>query len=123
MSDMYVGLIVLEIDGVEYEVKRFEDTVTTNRRTVKTMNRSGRSLGHAKGVVDYTINCSVAIPKQGEPNWIAMVDAKISLEPQDGGGKRETFTGVYLQSMGSKYDVEGEAVRDLTLGALNKYEE
>ncbi|KJV30026.1 hypothetical protein [Luteibacter yeojuensis] len=123
MSDAYVGLIVLEIDGVEYDVKRFEETVNTNRKTIKTMNRTGRSRGHAKGVVDYTISCSVAIPKRGEPNWVSMVDAKISLEPQDGGGKRETFTGVFLQTMGSKYDVDGEAVRDLTLGALDRYEE
>lgn len=123
MSDAYVGLIVLEINGVEYEVKRFEDTVTTNRKTVRTMNRSGRSRGHAKGIVDYAINCTVAIPKRGEPDWLAMTDAKISLEPQDGGGQRETFTGVYLQSVGSKYDIEGEAVRDLTLGALDKYVE
>lgn len=123
MSDIYVGLIVLEIDGNEYEIKSFEPTTKTNRKGVKTMNRHGRVLGHAKGITEHEIRCSVAIPKQGEPNWEAMLDAKITIEPQDGGGKRETYTGVWLTEVGSKFGTDDEATRDLTLGALNHYVE
>ncbi|MNP84784.1 hypothetical protein D3C76_1842440 [compost metagenome] len=65
----------------------------------------------------------MAIPKSGEPNWRAMLDAKITIEPVDGGGDRETWTGVSLIEMGSKYQMEGEATRDLTLAALNYYTE
>ncbi|MBK5005288.1 phage tail protein [Pseudomonas sp. S32] len=123
MSDIYVGQIVLSINGVDYEVKSLDDTVKTGRTVVKTMNRSGRPSGTSKGMEEYDLRVSVAIPKTGEPNWRAMLDAKITIEPQDGGGKRETWTGVSLVEMGSKYQLEGEATRDLTLTALNYYEE
>ena len=52
-----------------------------------------------------------------------MQDAKITIEPVDGGGDRESWTGVSLIEMGSKYQLEGEATRDLTLSALNYYTE
>lgn len=123
MSDIYVGQIVLSINGTDYEVKSLDDTVKTGRTVVRTMNRSGRPSGTAKGMEEYDLRVSVAIPKTGEPNWRAMLDAKITIEPQDGGGKRETWTGVSLVEMGSKYQLEGEATRDLTLTALNYYEE
>nr|WP_288358462.1 phage tail protein [uncultured Pseudomonas sp.] len=123
MSDNYVSQIVMSINGVDYEVKSIEDTLKTGRTTVKTMNRSGRPKGTAKGLEEYDLKVSVAIPKTGEPNWRAMVDAKITVEPLDGGGLRETWTGVSLVEMGSKYQVEGEATRDLTLTALNYYTE
>ncbi|MCY1395680.1 hypothetical protein D3C76_300700 [compost metagenome] len=123
MSDIYVGLIVLEINGVEYEVKSLEPTLKTGRTAVKTMNRTGRILGTAKGLEEHDLRVSVAIPKTGEPNWQALIDAKLTIHPQDGGGTRETWTGVYLVEVGSKFQVEGEATRDLTLGALNHYTE
>lgn len=123
MSDIYVGQIVMSINGTDYDVKSLDDTVKTGRTVVKTMNRSGRPKGTAAGTAEYDLRVSVAIPKSGEPKWEAMVDAKITIEPLDGGGKRETWTGVSLVEMGSKYSLEGEAVRDLTLVALNKYDE
>jgi hypothetical protein len=123
MSDNYVGQIVLELNGTDYEVTSLEPTLKTGRTVVKTMNRSGRPLGTAKGMEEHDLRISVAIPKNGEPNWRALVDAKITIYPQDGGGKRETWTGCSLVEMGSKYQVEGEATRDLTVSALNYYEE
>jgi len=123
MSDIYVGQIVLSINGVDYDVKSVDDTVKTGRVIVRTMNRSGKAKGTAAGMAEYELRVSVAIPKTGEPIWEAMVDGKLTIEPQDGGGLRETWTGVSLVEMGSKYTLEGEAVRDLTLVALNKYTE
>lgn len=123
MSDNYVGQIVLSFNGVDYECKSLEDTLKTGRTVVKTMNRAGRPKGTAKGMEEYDLKITVAIPKTGEPNWRAMVDAKVTIEPQDGGGERETWTGVSLIEMSSKYQLEGEASRDLTLVALNYYTE
>lgn len=123
MADIYVGLIVLEINGTEYEVKSFEPNVKTNRKGVKTMNRTGRMLGHAKGIEEYELRASVAIPKTGEPDWRSLIDAKLTIYPQDGGGQRESYTGVWLVEVGSKYGTDDEATRDLTLGALNYYAE
>ncbi|MCD7046678.1 MULTISPECIES: phage tail protein [Pseudomonas] len=123
MSDTYVGLIVMELNGTDYEVTSLEPTLKTGRTIVKTMNRTGKPLGTAKGMEEHDLRISVAIPKTGEPNWRALVDAKITIYPQEGGGKRETWTGCSLVEMGSKYQVEGEATRDLTVSALNYYEE
>ena len=123
MSDKFVGQIVLEINGSEYEVTSFEPTTKTGRKPVKTMNRTGRATGTAKGIEEHELRISVAIPKNGEPDWRALVDAKLTAYPQDGGGLRETWTGVSLIEVGSKYQVEGEATRDLTCVALNYYTE
>ena len=123
MADNYVGQIALSLNSTDYEIKSLDHTVRTGRTVVKTMNRQRRPLGTAAGVADHDLRVQVAIPKSGEPNWLAMMDAKITIEPVDGGGKRETWTGVALIEMGSRYQLEGEAVRDLTLSALNYYTE
>ena len=123
MSDIYVGQIVLSINGTDYDIKSLDDTLKTGRTVVKTMNRTGRPKGTSAGMEEYDLRVSVAIPKTGEPNWRAMQDAKVTIEPLDGGGKRQSWTGVSLVEMGSKYALEGEATRDLTLSALNYYEE
>lgn len=123
MSDKFVGMIVLEINGSEYEVTSVEPSIKTGRKVVKTMNRSGRPTGTSKGIEEYDLKISVAIPKTGEPDWRALMDAKITIFPQDGGGKRETYTGCSLIEVGSKYSVDNEATRDLTVVALNYYTE
>lgn len=123
MSDKYVGAIVMDLNGTDIEVASVDHQLTTGRVIVKTMNRTGRAAGTARGIADHTLRVSVPIPKTGEPIWSAVLDAKITMEPGDGGGQRETWTGVFLISIGSKYQVEGEAMRDLEMGALNYYTE
>lgn len=123
MSDIYVGQIVMSFNGTDYEIKSLDENHKTGRTLVRTMSRAGRARGTAAGMAEYELRVSVAIPKSGEPDWAAMLDAKVTIEPQDGGGNRETWTGVFLAEMGSKYAVEGEATRDMTLIALNKYTE
>lgn len=121
MSDNYVGLVVMEVNGEEYEIASLSSKKNTNRKIVKTMNSTGRPKGTAKGVSDYSLTVKVFIPKSGEPDWDTLIDAKITVYPQDGGGKRETWTGVHLVSIGSTFDVDNEATRELELGALNNY--
>lgn len=123
MADNYVGQIVLEINGTDYEVTTVEQTLKTGRKIVKTMNRTGRPSGTAKGIEEHDLKVGVVIPKKGEPDWRALMDAKLTIYPQDGGGQRQTWTGCSLVEMGSKYQVEGEATRDLTIAALNYYTE
>ncbi|MDP9029703.1 MAG: phage tail protein [Pseudomonadota bacterium] len=123
MSDNYVGQIVLEINGTDYEVTSVEPSLKTGRKVVKTMNRTGRPTGTAKGIEEHELKVSVVIPKSGEPEWRALMDAKLTIYAQDGGGKRETWTGCSLIELGSKYQLECEATRDLTIAALNYYTE
>lgn len=123
MADNYVGMIVLEINGTDYEVTSVEPTLKTGRKIVKTMNRTGKPTGTAKGIEEHDLKIAVPIPKKGEPDWRALIDAKLTIYPQDGGGERQTWAGCSLVEMGSKYQVEGEATRDLTIAALNYYTE
>lgn len=123
MADNYVGMIVLEINGTDYEVTSVEPTLKTGRKIVKTMNRTGKPTGTAKGIEEHDLKIAVPIPKKGEPDWRALIDAKLTIYPQDGGGERQTWTGCSLVEMGSKYQVEGEGTRDLTIAALNYYTE
>jgi len=123
MADNYVGMIVLEINGTDYEVTSVEPTLKTGRKIIKTMNRTGKPTGTAKGIEEHDLKIAVPIPKKGEPDWRALIDAKLTIYPQDGGGERQTWTGCSLVEMGSKYQVEGEATRDLTIAALNYYTE
>lgn len=123
MADNYVGQIVLEINGTDYEVTSVEPSLKTGRKIVKTMNRTGRPSGTAKGIEEHELKIAVPIPKTGEPDWRALMDAKLTIYPQDGGSKRQTWTGCSLMEMGSKYQVDGEATRDLNIAALNYYTE
>ncbi|MCS5514630.1 hypothetical protein NWF32_00130 [Pseudomonas qingdaonensis] len=70
MSDSYVGQIVLEINGTDYEVISVEPSLKTGRKVVKTMNRTGRPTGTAKGIEEHELKISVAIPKSGSPTGV-----------------------------------------------------
>ena len=123
MADNYVGQIVLEINGTDYEVTSVEPSLKTGRKVVKTMNRSGRPAGTAKGIEEHELKISVVAASFKKTEWRALMDAKLTIYAQDGGGKRETWTGCSLIELGSKYQLEGEATRDLTIAALNYYTE
>jgi len=123
MSTDYVGTIVLEIDGADYDVESLDATDKTGRKVVKTMNRTGRPKGSTNGIKEFSMKITVAIPASGEPDWWNMKDAKLTIEPVDNSAKRVTYSGCGVEEVGSKYVVDGEAKRDLTLFALNRVEE
>jgi hypothetical protein len=121
MAEEYVGAVVLEFDGKEIECASISSDITTGKRVVKTMNRLGRAKGHAKGIPDYKLSVEVPIPSDGsEPDWMAINDAKLTIVPADGIGLREVFTGCEIESMSSKYAVEGSAMRTLSITALDR---
>lgn len=121
MADEYVGAVVLEWDGKEIECASISTDISTGKKIVKTMNRAGRAKGHAKGVADFKLSVEVPIPTDSsEPDWMAIENAKLTIVPIDGVGKREVFTGCEIESMSSKYAVEGAAMRTLTVTALDR---
>ncbi|TXG76836.1 MAG: phage tail protein [Rhodocyclaceae bacterium] len=121
MSSEYVGAVILEWDGREIECVSVSSDVSTGKRLVKTMNRSGRAKGHAKGVADFKLSVEVAIPTDGsEPDWLTIESGKLTVVPVDGIGKREVFTGCEVESMSSKYQVDGAAMRTLSITALDR---
>jgi hypothetical protein len=118
----YCGTIVLEVNGVEYEAVSVDPTTKTGNKTVMTMNSKNRALGTACGVKEYSLKIEACIPLDGsEPNWENMKGATITLYPACGsGGKREIYIGCTTEEVGSKYAVNKEAVRSISMHALDK---
>ncbi len=116
----YLGSIVMEIDGKEIDIESLDETVRTGRKVVKTMNRSGRAKGYARGMTDYELRLSVAVPLSGETNWAGVDGAKITVYPLDSESSRTQYLDCFVTEVGSAYNVEGEAKRNISMVALRK---
>lgn len=120
MSIEYDGEVVVEINGKEIDVVSFDDTVTTGRKPVKTMNRTGRARGSVNGIKTVEMKITAPAPAVGEYDWENMKDAQIVIYPVGNASKRTTFMDSNVTSVGSRYQLEGEMVRDISLYALRK---
>ena len=121
----YVGAVVFEVDGREFEVLDLDVKIDTGNKLVKTMNRKGKALGFCRGVKTYVINFTVAIPKE-EPDdidWEEVEGAKLTIEPIADGGQRVSYLDCVITEIGEKYDAENEARRTGTLLALDRIKE
>lgn len=117
----YVGSVVLEWDGKEIECTSVTTDIATGKRLVKTMNRSMRAKGHAQGIPDFKLSVEVPVPTDGsEPDWLAIVNAKLTVAPVDDVGPHEVFTGCEVESISSRYVVDGAAMRTLQITALDR---
>lgn len=119
----YLGAIILEMDGKEIEVESLDTTHSTGRKLVKTMNRSGRPAGFAQGVKEFSLRVTVPIPASGDLDWAAIEGSKLTIYPAVSGGKRVSYVDCFVVSVGDKYVVDKEAMRDLAMVALNRIEE
>ncbi|HBE9179122.1 TPA: phage tail protein [Serratia fonticola] len=120
----YIGSIILEMDGQEIEVTDLKEDVTTGRKLVKTMNKTGRAKGFSRGIAEYQLTISVVVPLSGDLNWEGMEGAKITQYPLSGsGGKRVSFLDCFSTQVGASYTVDNEAKRDITVSALRRVEE
>ncbi|WP_447886350.1 phage tail protein [Serratia fonticola] len=120
----YVGSIILEMDGQEIEVTDLKEDVTTGRKLVKTMNKTGRAKGFSRGIAEYQLTISVVVPLSGDLKWEGMEGAKITQYPLSGsGGKRVSFLDCFSTQVGASYTVDNEAKRDITVSALRRVEE
>lgn len=116
----YLGAIVLEVNGQEIEVESFDVTKKTGRKLVKTMNRSGRPAGFARGVQEIDLKVSVVIPATGDIDWAAIEGAKLTVYPTVPNGKRVSYLDCFTIDVGEKYGVDSEAKRDLSMAALRE---
>jgi hypothetical protein len=112
----------MEIDGAEIEVESMDVTHKTGRKLVKTMNKTGRPAGFARGVAEIDLKLSVVIPLTGDIDWKALQGVKITSYPV-GSGVRTSYLDCFTIEVGSKYTVDGEAKRDLTMAALREVAE
>lgn len=119
----YVGAMSLEVDSREIEVTSMNVTVQTGRKLVKTMNRKMRAKGFSRGIVTYELSISAVVPLGGAAiDWANIEGAKLTIQPV-GGGARVSYVDCFALDVGEKYQVEGEAVIDIKLAALNRVTE
>jgi hypothetical protein len=120
MAIEYDGEVVVEINGKEVDVISFDDTVNTGRKPVKTMNRTGRAKGSVNGIKTYEMKITAPAPAAAEFDWENMRDAQIVIYPVGNPSKRSTYVDSNVANIGSRYQLEGEAVRDISLYCLRK---
>lgn len=116
----YLGSIVMEIDGKEVEIESLDVSNKTGRKLVKTMNKTGRARGFAKGIGEFDLKVTAVIPLTGDIDWAAIEGAKITIYPLSAGGKRTSYLDCFTVDVGNKYVVDGEAKRDLSMIALRE---
>jgi len=119
----YAGAMVLEIDGAEIEVVSLSVTSRTGKKPVKVMNRSRLIGGFARGIQEYELRATVAIPLDSDYAWEAIEGAKLTVFPASAGGRRVSYLDCVATEIGEEYSVENEARRDVSLFAVRKVEE
>lgn len=119
----YVGAIVMEVDGQEVDVESVDTTTRTGRKLVKTMNRTRRAKGIARGISEYELKVTAVIPRNSRIDWDNIEGARITLYPVDGQGQREIYLDCFTTEAGAKYQVDNEAKIDISMGALRKVTE
>lgn len=118
----YVGAAFVEVDGQDFDVQSFEIKQESGIIPVKTMNRTGKNLGFARGITTYTITGTAAIPKGKSAQWINMIGVKFTHEAV-GGGYRVSYRDCVCTEQSEKYTVDGEAQVDFTLTSTDRVEE
>ena len=119
----YAGAIVLEVDGKEVEVVDYGVTNKTGRKLVKTMNRTGRAKGFARGVGEYELSLTVVVPVAGDLDWGGIEGAKLTSFPNTEGGQRTSYLDCFTTEVGDKYSVDNEQRRDIKMNAIREVKE
>lgn len=120
----YVGAVVLEIDGTEYECIDLSVKHNSGNKAVKTMNRKGRALGRSKGIETWELSLTVPIPEGDERDWDEVIEgAKVSVYPVSGNGKRTSYLDCFSTEDSEDYSTENEARVKISLVALDKLKE
>lgn len=119
----YVGSISLEVDGREIEVATVSPSSNTGRRPVRTMNRLRTIAGFARGVQTHDLRLTVVIPIGGDSiDWDNIEGAKLTIDPGDG-GQRTSYLDCFTTEVGSEFQAEGEARRNISMVAVRKITE
>ncbi len=115
----YLGAVILEIDGKEYEVESVDVDHKSGRSLVKVMSRKGKPGGFSAGVEEWSLKITAPIPKTGALDWDKITGAKLTIFPVTEGGQRTTYVDCVSLGDSYKYSVQGEAKVDVTLAAMD----
>lgn len=123
MAEEAVGLIVLSVNGQDYDCASYEVQHGTGVKAIPTMNRTQRIKYTSEGVKTWTISLSVVIPDgKDQIKWKGIKGARFSIESLTG-NFRTTYVDCFVTEASESYAVEGETRRNLSLFALDELEE
>lgn len=120
MAGTHNAQIILVINGLPYvHLKSLKEKEATNREAVIGMSPTGKPIGWTEGPREYDLDVDAYVPKAGDLPWAEITNAVISVIPRDG-GIPYVYTGVFVKEVSTSYQEKGQAVRSLTLGALDR---
>lgn len=119
MAEKAVGLVILSINGEEYDCSSYNATKNTGNRPIPTMNRNREVKYVAKGIKTYQITVAVVIPDNKDTiDWLGVDDARLNIESETG-NFRESYIDFNVQEISDSYEVNGETRRNLQGFALS----
>ena len=113
----YVSRVLLDVNGQSIEdFKSVTEKEVVVHKAVNLMNKTG----HMKMTPRYAVDVEYVVPETAsEFDWEAVSDGRLSIEYMN--GKRITFTGVYVLTVGeAKADGENEMIKAIALGATGR---
>jgi hypothetical protein len=119
----YLGAIILEIDGTEYEVESVDVDHKPNRNMVKTMNRKGKPSGFSEGVHEWSLKVVAPIPVTAAPDWDAIKGGKLTIFPVTSSGSRVSYLDCVSMGDSKSFTVGSEAKVTVTLAACDEIKE
>lgn len=117
----YVAKVLLSVNGQEItDFKSFTEPTIVPNRVIEAANKTGFA-GATKRYAD--IKVEYLIPKNDpEFDWESVSNGNLTIDFEN--GVRVTFTGVYtLEIGGAKLGDEGDPIREITLGAVERITE
>lgn len=119
----YLGAIILEVDGTEYEVETVDVDHKPNRSLVKTMNRKGRPSGCSEGVHEWSLKIVAPIPVTGAFDWDSIKGGKLTIFPVTESGTRVSYLDCVSMGDSKSFGVGNEAKVTVTLAACDEIKE
>jgi len=119
----YLGAIILEIDGTEYEVESVDVEHKPNRKMVTTMNRKGKPSGYSEGVHEWSLKIVAPIPVTGALDWDAIKGGKLTIFPVTASGTRTSYLDCVSMGDSKSFGVGNEAKVTVTLAACDEIKE
>ncbi|WP_434777693.1 phage tail protein [Neisseria sp. Ec49-e6-T10] len=120
MATEFWGECVAEVNGAEADVTSVDTTITTGKKRVDCMGKSGFTRGKKR----YDISLKGVKAINGRKfDWENLEGDKFTLSPVAEPTRRVSYLDCHCESVGESYSVENEMVYDVKLFAFQKIEE
>jgi hypothetical protein len=121
--DTHVGRILLTLNGIPIaQAKSVKPKDSLGAKALKGMSPTGKPIGKVSGTPDYTVDLELYMPKIEVTNWHTLDGAVLTISPRDGLGPTVIYTGGFTIEVSAQYGEEGEAMRNVQMGFLDRRE-